>query len=97
MKQIRTQESSCLCSTPLPRLTKISNFEQLGAASFKKDSVTAAAGRRNRITGGSLHFKTRQVFACTVMNIKGRSRSSEGNILYDVFITARTENKGLIR
>jgi len=70
--------------------------------SLKKGNVsallcTAAAMRGNRITEGSLRFKTRQVFARSFMNIKGRPRTSEGNILHDVFITVRSENKGLIR
>jgi hypothetical protein len=70
--------------------------------SLKKGNVsallrTAAAANSNRITEGSLRFKTRQVFARSVMNIKGKPRTSEGNILHDVFITVRSENKGLIR
>ena len=70
--------------------------------SLKKGNVsallrTAAAVRGNRITEGSLRSKTLQVFARSVMNIKGRPRTSEGNILHDVFITVRSENKGLIR
>jgi hypothetical protein len=70
--------------------------------SIKKGNVSALlcradAVRGNRISEGSLRFKTRQVFARSVMNIKGRARTSGGNILHDVFITVWRENKGLIR
>ena len=76
--------------------------ESVILVSLKKGNVSAllcmaAAVRGNRITEGSLRFKTRQVFARSVMNIKGRPRTSEGNILHDVFIAVRSENKGLMR
>lgn len=71
--------------------------------SLKKGNVSAlllraAAASGNRMIAVSSRFETRQVFERSIMNIKARPGTSEGeSILRDVFMTVRTQNKGLIR